>query len=75
MRIMLEAVGDDVGFVLPEHILEMLGAKTGDTLKLTEFPDGFSIELSDETFERQTALLGYQPERCKFNLHKIEHDA
>lgn len=48
------------------------GASTGDTLKLSGFPGGFSLELSDETFERKTALLGYQPERCKINLHKIE---
>ncbi|MBN9047714.1 MAG: AbrB family transcriptional regulator [Rhizobiales bacterium] len=70
MLVTLEAVGDEVGLVLPKHILQKIGAKTGDTLKLAQTADGFSLELSNEAFERPTGRGDSPRERHILNFRK-----
>jgi len=49
-------VGSSAGLLLPEEILARLKVKTGDTLYLTEAPDGFRLTPHNPEFERQMPL-------------------
>ena len=46
----ITTVGSSVGIVLPKEILNRLDAKKGDTLYLTESPDGIRITPYDPNF-------------------------
>jgi putative addiction module antidote len=49
----ITAVGNSAGVVLPKEVLARLGVAKGDTLYLTEAPDGFRITAYDPDFARQ----------------------
>jgi putative addiction module antidote len=53
----LVAVGNSTGVVLPKDVLARLHAERGDTLYLSEAPDGsFRISPYDPVFEEQMRL-------------------
>jgi putative addiction module antidote len=45
-------VGNSVGIVLPKEILARLNIQKGDTLYVTETPDGVHLTAYDEKFAR-----------------------
>lgn len=45
-------VGNSVGIVLPKELLARLNIKKGDTLYVTETPDGVQLTPYDEKFIR-----------------------
>jgi putative addiction module antidote len=45
-------VGSSVGIVLPKEILSRLHVEKGDTLYITEAPDGVRLSAYDERFAR-----------------------
>jgi putative addiction module antidote len=49
----LTQIGNSVGVVLPKEALAALKLEKGDTLYLTEAPDGFRVTAFDPEFERQ----------------------
>jgi len=49
----LTAIGNSTGVVLPKDVLRRLKVEKGDTLYLTETPDGFRITPYDPEFEEQ----------------------
>jgi putative addiction module antidote len=49
----LTRVGNSTGVVLPKEVLARLKVDKGDTVFLTETPDGYQITPYDETFARQ----------------------
>ena len=48
-------VGNSAGLLLPKEALSKLRVEQGDTVFLTETPDGFRITPYDPEFERQMA--------------------
>jgi putative addiction module antidote len=46
-------VGNSTGLLLPKEALSKLRVEQGDTVFLTETPDGFRITPYDPEFERQ----------------------
>jgi len=48
----ITTVGNSVGIVLPKEILSRLNVKKGDTLYLTETPEGVQLTPYDEKFAR-----------------------
>ncbi len=50
-------VGNSAGVVLPVEVLARLKIKKGDTLYLTEAPEGYRITPYDPEFERQMGLV------------------
>jgi len=52
----LTRVGNSVGVVLPKDVLARLDLHLGDTVFLTESPDGYRITPYNEDFERQFTL-------------------
>jgi len=48
--------GNSAGVILPKELLAKLRAEVGDSIFLTEMPDGFRITAHDPEFERQMAV-------------------
>ena len=55
MRITLKltTIGNSTGVILPKRVLAKLRVKKGDTVYLTESPEGFLVTPYDERFARQ----------------------
>ncbi|WP_343617281.1 AbrB/MazE/SpoVT family DNA-binding domain-containing protein [Novosphingobium sp.] len=49
-------IGNSAGVVLPKELLAKLRAGVGDTLYVTETPDGLRITAADPSFEAKMAL-------------------
>lgn len=47
IRLKLTQIGDALGVILPKEILARLGLRSGDTLYLTETPNGFRLIVKD----------------------------
>lgn len=52
----LVQVGNSVGVILPKELLSRLKVEKGDTLYVTETPDGVALTPLDPSFEDQLAL-------------------
>ncbi|MDP4301510.1 AbrB/MazE/SpoVT family DNA-binding domain-containing protein [Leptothrix discophora] len=52
----LTQIGNSVGVILPKEMLARLKLEKGDTVHLTETPDGFMLTPYDPAFEEQLAL-------------------
>ena len=49
-------IGNSAGIILPKEVLERLRVGLGDTLHLTEAPDGVRLTATDPEFERQMEM-------------------
>ena len=56
MKLKVTTVGSSMGVVLPKEVLTRLKVVKGDSLFLTESPEGFRITPYDPEFERQMGL-------------------
>jgi putative addiction module antidote len=56
VKLNVTTVGSSAGVVLPRDVLARLRVEKGDTLFLTEAPDGYRITPFDPDFERQMEL-------------------
>jgi len=56
VKLKVTTVGSSTGVVLPKEVLARLKIEKGDTLILTDAPDGYRITPYDPDFERQMAL-------------------
>jgi putative addiction module antidote len=56
VKLKVTTIGSSAGVVLPKEVLARLKIEKGDTLYLTEAPDGYRITPFDPDFERQMAL-------------------
>ena len=52
----MTTVGSSTGIVLPKEVLERLRIGKGDTLFMTETPDGIELRPYDEGFAEQMAI-------------------
>lgn len=49
-------IGEDAGIILPRAILQHLGLKEGDSLTLTQTPEGILLTTAEDEFTRQMRL-------------------
>jgi putative addiction module antidote len=56
VKLKLTTVGSSTGVVLPKEVLARLKVQKGDTLFLTDSPDGYRITPYDPEFEQQMEL-------------------
>ncbi len=49
----LTQIGNSVGVILPKEVLARLKLEKGDTVYLTDSPDGVRLTMSDPAFEEQ----------------------
>lgn len=57
ITVKITTVGNSVGIVLPKEVLNRLHVEKGDSLFLTEAPDGFRISPYDAAFARKLDAL------------------
>jgi putative addiction module antidote len=57
VKLKVTTVGSSTGVVLPKEVLSKLKIEKGDTLFLTEAPEGYRITPYDPDFERQMNLV------------------
>lgn len=55
-RLKLTAIGNSAGVVLPREVLARLKVEKGDSVFLTESPDGFRLTPYDPEIERQMKI-------------------
>jgi putative addiction module antidote len=55
-KLKVTTIGSSAGVVLPKEVLARLKVSKGDSLYLTESPDGFRITPYDPEFEEDMAL-------------------
>ena len=55
-KLKITTVGNSAGVVLPKEILERLRVDKGDTLFVTETPDGIELRPYDEEFAEDMAV-------------------
>jgi putative addiction module antidote len=56
LKFKVTTVGSSVGFIVPKEAAARLKVQKGDTLYLTEAPDGYRLTPYNPDFERQVAL-------------------
>lgn len=56
VKLKLTTIGTSTGVVLPKEVLSRLKVEKGDTLYLTEAPDGYRLSPYNPDFERQMTL-------------------
>jgi putative addiction module antidote len=52
----LTQIGNSVGVILPKEVLARLKLEKGDTLYVTETPDGVALTPLDPAFEQQLEI-------------------
>lgn len=55
-QVKITSVGNSAGIVLPKELLEKMRVSKGDTLTVTETPDGIQLSAYDPEFQRQMEL-------------------
>ena len=55
-KLKITKVGSSAGVILPKEVLARLRVAKGDTIFLTESPDGFRITPYDPEFEKQMTV-------------------
>lgn len=71
LALKVTTIGNSVGVVLPKEVTAKLKIEKGDTLYLTETPDGYKVTPYDPEFERQMQLAeGLMRERRNV-LHEL----
>ena len=56
MKLKITAIGNSAGVILPKELLARLKLEKGDTVFLTESPDGYRITPHDPAFEEQMKI-------------------
>lgn len=56
VKLKLTTIGSSTGLILPKEILGRMKVAKGDTLYLTESPDGYRISPYDPDFEEDMIL-------------------
>ena len=55
-QLKIKKIGNSAGVILPKELLARLRVDLGDTLYVTEDPDGVRLTASDPDFEEKMAL-------------------
>ena len=55
-KLKLTTIGSSTGLILPKEVLNRLRMAKGDTVFLTEAPDGFRLTPYDPEFEEDMAI-------------------
>jgi putative addiction module antidote len=56
VRLTVRSIGNSLGVILPPEALAALKVAEGDSLLLTESPDGYRVNAYDPEFERKMQI-------------------
>ena len=71
LELKLRRFGNSLGAVFSKEALARLNSKEGDTLFLTEAPDGFRITAADPNFPKQMELAEKIMRRYRNTLREL----
>lgn len=71
MELKLRKVGNSVCLIVPKHARQKMGVKEGDTVYLTETPDGYRISPYNPEFSRQMDLARKVQAKHRDALHEL----
>jgi putative addiction module antidote len=74
MKLKITTVGNSAGVDLPKELLARLRLDKGDTLYVTEVPDGIKLMPYDPEFERQMEVAEGVMRRRRTLLHKLSEN-
>jgi putative addiction module antidote len=70
-KLKITSIGNSAGVILPREVLEKLRVEKGDTLFLTETPNGFVVSALDEEFSLQMELAEKIMREDRDVLHQL----
>ena len=70
-KLKITKVGNSAGLLLPKEALSQLRAEQGDTVFLTEAPDGLRLTPYDPAVERQLEILERVAKKRRNVLRKL----
>jgi putative addiction module antidote len=71
MKVKITTVGSSAGVVLPKEVLTKLRVQKGDTLYLSETPDGIELSPYDPEFEQEIEAARIVMRRYRNALRKL----
>lgn len=71
MRLKITTVGNSAGVVLPKELLARLRLDKGDTLFVSELPDGIKLMPYDPMFEQQMSVAEQIMRKDRALLRKL----
>ncbi|MCA1978294.1 MAG: AbrB/MazE/SpoVT family DNA-binding domain-containing protein [Thiobacillus sp.] len=67
----LTQIGNSVGLILPKEVLARLKLEKGDTVFVTETPDGLAVTPYDPAFESQMEAARAVMKKRRAVLHEL----
>ncbi|WP_027360754.1 AbrB/MazE/SpoVT family DNA-binding domain-containing protein [Desulforegula conservatrix] len=71
MRVTVTQIGNSTGLILPKEAAARLKVKKGDSVFLTETPDGYNLTPYDPEFEDQMAIARRGMKKYRNALHEL----
>ena len=71
MELKLVRMGNSVGMILPKEVRARMKLANGDTVYLTETPDGYRITPYDPEFGRQMEVARKVMKKRRAALHEL----
>ena len=57
MKLEIKKIGNSTGLILPKEMLGRMGLAQGDSVIVTETPDGFRVTKDNSDFEKAMAIV------------------
>jgi putative addiction module antidote len=67
----LTQIGNSVGVILPKEVLARLKAEKGDSIYITETPEGYAVTPHDPAFEEQMVEARRIMKKRRNALHEL----
>lgn len=64
-------IGNSLGLILPKEVVQMLGAAEGESVTLTQSPEGVRITAYDPQFEQKMKAADSLMSRYKNTLREL----
>ena len=71
MRVTVTQIGNSTGLILPKEAAARLKIKKGDSVFLTETPEGYNLTPYDPEFEDQMAIARRGMKKYRNALHEL----
>ena len=71
VKLKARAVGNSIGMTLPREVTDRLKMHIGDTIYLTEAPDGYRLTPYNPEFEKQMTIAESVMHRYKDALRQL----
>ena len=71
LTVKLTTIGSSTGLIVPKEVLERLNLQEGDSVLLTETPEGYLLTPGSEPIRRQMEIAGDIMRRYRNTLREL----